>query len=153
MARTFYTKNGIAFSDEITDNLVKLRGAVRQRVRDGVLLAAGLIQSKAYDNANVSAGVRGHAVDGSHMRDNIAVHLVETPTQVEARVGIDLSIVPYAPHQEFGPNGNSFMRRAIDESRDECHEIMQSIVVDGADARSFVRFNSGGKPAGVMSEE
>lgn len=138
--RSFYGRTGIEFRDEITENLVRLSKRVREEARNAVLMAAGIVQEKAHDYANVSPGETGNAVDGTHMRDNVEIGVIETPTAIEARIGIDLSIVPYAPHQEFGPHGNAFLRRAMDDSRDECHEIMQSVLIDGVEPHTLVRF-------------
>lgn len=140
MARSFYAKAGLEFRDEVTDELVKLRGVVRKQAMDAVLSYASIVIDRAWELANVSAGAVGHAVDGRHMRDCIEAVPIETPTSVECKIGIDLSNVPYAAHQEFGQHGKPFLRPALDETRMEGHEIMRSVLLDGAEPRSSVRF-------------
>lgn len=153
MAGQFYGRTGVDFRNTIPEGVEKLKAVLRKRIEQAVLEAGNVVAERAYDLANVSAGAAGHAADGSHMRDNIAVHIVKGATTVEARIGIDMSIVPYAHHQEFGPRGKPFLRPAMDESRSEVHDIMQG-ALDGTvaeDSSSFVRFNRGKRPEG--SEE
>jgi HK97 gp10 family phage protein len=140
MSRSFYGRTGLEFKDDLTGKLLKLKGEIRARAREAVLAAGDMIAQRAYDKANVSPRVIGHAVDGRHMRDCIEVIIIEDPHQVSAKIGIDISNVPYAPHQEFGSRGKPFLRPAIDESREEAHQIMRSVLIDGAEPRSLVRF-------------
>lgn len=144
MAGAFYGRSGIDFRNTIPDGVERLKGKLRANMIRAVEEAGELVRSRAYDNANVKTG---------HMRENIETHVVEHNGIVEARVGVDLAVVPYAHHQEFGPHGNAFLRRAFDESRAECHEIMRSALDDTAieDSSTLVRFVRGRKPSG--SEE
>lgn len=144
MAGSFYGRSGIDFRNTVPEGVERLKGRLRAAMVQAVEEAGELVRSRAYDNANVKTG---------HMRENIEVHVVESNSIVEARVGVDLSVVPYAHHQEFGPHGNAFLRRAFDESRAECHDIMRSALDDTKleDASMLVRFVRGRKPSG--SEE
>lgn len=147
MAGQFYGRTGVDIKNTIPDGVAKLKAVLARRIEAAVKEGGALIAERAYDKANVSAGP-GHALDGGHMRDHIEVHVRKTETTVEARIGIDMSLVPYAHHQEFGPRGKPFLRPAMDESRAEVHDIMQS-AMDGTlaeDSSSFVRFNRGSRP-------
>lgn len=126
--RSFYAKVGISIKeDPVEENLVKLAAVVPQATQEAVLAGGEIIRSRAYGLANVSAGYTGHARDGSHMRDNIGVTVVLDEHGATARIGIPLDNVPYAPHQEFGPNGKPFLRPAVDESRVEVHRVMKEV--------------------------
>lgn len=142
MGRSFYGRTGVEFNSTLDEGIRRIKDRTRPRVVKAVLAAAELVRSRAYDLANVSPGVHGHAVDGRHMRDCIEVGLIQEPGQVSARIGIDMSNVPYAHHQEFGPNGKPFLRPAIDESRHEAHEIMREAFDDtsAAEVSTAVRF-------------
>jgi hypothetical protein len=142
MARSFSGRSGIDITNTIGEGSKRLQAEMRKRVLLAVSAGAGLIQHHAASNANVSPHAVGHAKDGRHMRDCIDVEVKELPMVVEAKISIDLLNVPYAVHQEFGPHGNAFMRRAVDETRPEVHGIMQS-AIDGTlaeDSPTFVRF-------------
>lgn len=139
----FYGRTGIEFTDTLTDGLANFASVVRPAAIQAVSAAAEAIRSKAYDYANVSPGVTGHGVGGQHMRDEIKVEVRETPTSVSARIAIDMSIIPYAAHQEFGERGNRFMTRAVDDTRQDAHDIMREHVrsVFGATkVKTAVRF-------------
>lgn len=140
----FYGRIG----NTIPEGIDRLKMAMRRRLRKMAEAAGAIVAERAYDLANVSPGDTGHANDGTHMRDNIAVEVIETGTTIEARVGIDMSNVPYAHHQEFGSRGKPFLRPAMDESRPEIHEMMQDAMEDeDFDAKSFVRFVRGSRPS------
>lgn len=142
--RNFYGRAGVEVRDTLSDGLESLSARVRMLARDAAMEGGHIIRVRAYENANVSAGVMGYGVHGEHMRDEIKVTLVDYPTSVSAKVGIDLSIIPYAPHQEFGPHGNAFMSRAVDETRQEVHQRMGEVMAEGLRgslvARTAVRF-------------
>lgn len=123
----FYGRTGIEFTGDLLENLERLQTEVRPAAIAAVTQAAEIIQAKAYAYANVSAGVQGHGVNGEHMRDEIKIETREYPVSVSARIGIDMSVIPYAAHQEFGPRGNRFLTRAVDESRDECHAVLREV--------------------------
>lgn len=143
----FYGRTGIEFKDGLTDNLVKLEYTIRPAATRAVLEAAQLIAEAAYQYANVSPGVKGHGRNGEHMRDEIKVVEYQKDYEVTARIQIDTDIIPYAPHQEFGPRGNGFMRRAMDENRAAAHEIQKRVMLEelGLSSKEFaskVRFRA-----------
>lgn len=143
MARGFYGRTGIVIKDTLTPYLEELPALVLESANNAALAGGEIIRQHAHDNANVSSGERGHARDGRHMRDCIDVTLVDKPgLAANVRISIDPENVPYAVHQEFGPNGNRFMSRAIDESRDEVHAAMQeSLAADAVTGfKTQVRF-------------
>lgn len=141
---SFYGRTGIDITNTLSENLEHLASRVRGVAIEAVLAGAEPIKQAAYDNANVSRGILGHGVNGEHMRDEIKVTVTESGNVISGRVQIDMGIIPYAAHQEFGPRGNAFMRRAFDEKRDEAHKIMGSVfsAALGSDGkvRTQVRF-------------
>lgn len=140
----FYGRMGIQFTDTMSAVFDELADATLAICTEAVLEAGEIIRAAAFEKANVSKGVRGHGRDGEHMRDEIKVTVYEYESGVSARIGIDLSVIPYAPHQEFGPRGKPFLRPAIDENREACHEKMREVLADGLihGARTKVRFRS-----------
>lgn len=123
----FYGRTGIEFKDTLTDGLAQLALKVGPAAEAAVAEAGELIRGLAYINANVSPGILGNGAGGEHMRDEIKVEVRRMDNGVSARIGIDMSIIPYAAHQEFGPHGNRFLSRAIDEGRQEAHQIMRMV--------------------------
>lgn len=142
----FYGRAGITLSGDLAENLKDLSSSVRAAAIAAALAGGEVIRARAYDNANVSKGESGHGINGEHMRDEIHVSMRENRDEISAIVGIDLAIIPYAPHQEFGPHGNAFMRRAIDETREEVHETVRSTFTAAMGAngkiKTAVRFRS-----------
>ena len=140
----FYGRTGIEFKDTLTENLTRLSLLVRPMATEAVTEAAEIIRTRAFMYANVSPGVLGHGIHGEHMRDELKIDVRDTPTGVSARIQIDMGIIPYAAHQEFGPHGNRFLSRAIDESRAECHATIRQVFSAGISANgqfsSQVRF-------------
>jgi Bacteriophage protein of unknown function (DUF646). len=140
----FYGRTGIEFTDTLTANLERLEAVIRPLAIEAVTEGAELIRAQAYLNANVSPGIRGNGVNGEHMRDEIKVEVREKPNGVDARIAIDMDIIPYAAHQEFGARGNAFLSRAVDSMRDAAHERMRTVFSAGLDSngkfKSAVRF-------------
>lgn len=131
MARGFYGRVGI--TDTLTSNLDLLPDLILEAAKNAVLAGGEIVRQRAWELANVSKGDVGHAKDGRHMRDCIEVNLVDKPGLVaNARIEIDPDNVPYAVHQEFGPNGKPFIRPAIDETRGEVHEAMREVLAESA---------------------
>lgn len=123
----FYGRTGIDIANTLSDNLEHLAFSVRAAAIQAVLAGAEVIREQAYINANVSNGINGHGVNGEHMRDEIRITTTTVGTVISGRVQIDMSVIPYAAHQEFGPRGNAFMRRAFDERRDDAHRVMGEV--------------------------
>lgn len=130
----FYGRTGIEFKGNLATNLENLSKSIRSLAMEAVLEGGEIIRAAAYNNANVSPGVRGHGRDGEHMRDELKVTAIEYPAGVSARIGIDMAVIPYAAHQEFGPRGNAFLARAIDETRGDVRETMGAIIKAGLGA-------------------
>src|ERR1041384_4049221 len=132
MPRGFYARTGIEFD---TSSLIKGLENVAERVVsasvDAVLNAGEIIRSRAYYLANVSPGIKGNARDGRHMRDCIEVNLFAGTSYVGVRIEIDMTNVYYAAHQEFGARGKPFIRPALDESREEVHEMLRATLQEG----------------------
>jgi hypothetical protein len=142
----FFTRIGVGYSDTLSPGLEAFGDMIRQQCMYAVMEAGEYIRSLAWGYANVSPGVIGNATDGSHMRDNINVTPFLTDSGAAAKIGIDLAIVPYAHHQEFGPRGKPFMRPALDESRDYIRELMAARlreVFEDGHAKVFTRFYRG----------
>ena len=144
MSRSFYGRTGIDFRDTLSGGLSNLHPLIIEASRVAVAEGAEIVRQRAHDLANVSPRFIGHANDGRHMRDCIDITVLDQPNGVSARIGIDLSNVPYAVHQEFGPNGKPFLRPAIDESRNEVHQVMGQSLRDnmagGFNLGTLVRF-------------
>lgn len=142
----FYGRTGVDFTNTLTPGLESLALQVRPAAIEAATAGAEIIRQRAYENANVSAGVAGHGVGGAHMRDEIRVEVREAEFTISARIAIDMRIIPYAAHQEFGPHGNAFMRRAIDETRDDVHAVIKSTFTASLGAKgkfkTAVRFRS-----------
>lgn len=140
----FYGRTGIEVKGDLVERLQDLASGVRDAASAAVAAGGEVIRKQAYDYANVSPGVEGHGVGGAHMRDEIKVDLYQYETGVSARIWIDMGIIPYAAHQEFGPHGNAFMRRAIDDTRDQVHESIRSTfsaaIGEGGKYSTKVRF-------------
>ncbi|SRR5229473_2671606 len=130
MSRSFYGRTGVDFRDTLSDGLSSLSPLIIEASRVAVVDGAEIIRNHAHDLANVSPREIGHAYDGRHMRDTIEIAVIDQPNGVSARIFIDLGNVPYAVHQEFGPNGKPFMRPAIDETREEVHQVMAQSIRD-----------------------
>ena len=128
MARSFYTRVGVEIRDDLSGRLEMLKGPIREASKLALEAAGEVIRQRAYELANVSPGILGHGLNGAHMRDEIRVQVKETDQGAVGRVGIDLAVIPYAPHQEFGPNGKPFLRPATDETREEVRQIMRDII-------------------------
>ena len=127
MAKGFYGR--VAVVDTLSEGLDQVSANAFYAAQDAVLAGGEIIKNRAHDLANVSPKEIGHARDGRHMRDCIEVALVDKPgTLVSARIFIDSDNVPYAVHQEFGPNGKPFMRPAIDETREEVRSKMRELL-------------------------
>lgn len=124
----FFGRAGIELRDTLTANLEALPARIRAAAEAAVLAGGEVIRAAAYDNANVSPGVVGNGVGGEHMRDEIKVVMGERTHEIFAFIRIDMSIIPYAAHQEFGDRGNGFMRRAVDENRQEVHAVMGEVM-------------------------
>jgi HK97 gp10 family phage protein len=142
----FFTRIGVGVTDTLGPGLEAFAALIRQQAMYAVMEAGEHIRALAWGYANVSPGIVGNATDGSHMRDNINVTPFLTDNGAAARIGIDLSVVPYAHHQEFGPRGKPFMRPALDESRELVREIMAARlreVFDDANVKLFTRFYRG----------
>jgi hypothetical protein len=137
MMAGFYGRTGIELEGDLITNLETLAAKVRPAALAAVQEGAEIIRAAAYNNANVSPGFIGNGVNGEHMRDEIKVVPYEYPTSVSARIQIDMSIIPYAAHQEFGPHGNAFLRRAIDESRSDVYDRIRTVfsAAIGADGK------------------
>lgn len=142
----FYGRTGIEFTNTLGEGLARVEAVIRPAAIAAVTAAAAPIILAAYDKANVSAGEKGHGVNGEHMRDEIKATVFEYENGVSARIGIDMSIIPYAAHQEFGVRGKPFLRPAIDENRDEAHRIMAAVMrehlADARNIRTKVRFRA-----------
>lgn len=141
MPSGFYGRVGIV--DTITPAMEELADNLAEAAKKAVLAGAEVIAQKARQNANRSPGVAGHGTDGSHMADNIRVEEVDKPGyEANARIYVPPEIIPYAVHQEFGPTGNRFMSRAVDEGREEANEAMQASLEEDAASgfRTHVRF-------------
>jgi hypothetical protein len=142
---SFYGRLGIEFKETITAGLEEAGHDV-YAVCDVALFEAGeIVRASAYEKANVSKGVLGHGRGGEHMRDEIKVSdPYEYPTGVSVRIGVDLNIIPYAAHQEFRPepHGKPYLRPAIDETRQQCHDMIQQVLSDFVvhGGRTKVRF-------------
>ncbi len=130
MSRSFYGRTGVDFRDTLSEGLSNLSPLIVEAARVAVVDGAEIIRNRAHDLANVSPREIGHAYDGRHMRDTIEIAVMDSPNGVSARIFIDLGNVPYAVHQEFGPNGKPFMRPAIDETREEVHQVMAQSIRD-----------------------
>lgn len=142
MPRGFYGKTGVEFSNTLLQGTDELKARLRKRIETALLVGAEIVRERAYELANVSPGEVGNARDGRHMRDCIDIELRDDGTSITTKIGIDMSNVPYAAHQEFGARGKPFLRPAIDESRSEIRDLMQG-VLDGTvaeDASVMVRF-------------
>lgn len=140
----FYGRAGIDITNTLSESLEHLAFGVRAAAIQAVLAGAEIVRAQAYMNANVSQGISGHGINGEHMRDEIRISTQTVGNVISGRVQIDMGIIPYAAHQEFGPHGNAFMRRAFDEKRDEAHAVMGSVFsaslgLDGK-VRTQVRF-------------
>lgn len=135
----FYGRTGVDFTNTLTEGLEAFAANLRPAAIEAAGAGAEIIRQRSYENANVSSGVSGHGVNGEHMRDEIRVEIREYPLTVSARIAIDMGIIPYAVHQEFGPHGNGFMRRAIDETRDEVHDAIKVTFVTSLGANAKVR--------------
>lgn len=141
----FYGRLGIRFDTSIMDALDALPELFHETLEWIVMEAAEPIALHAYSLANVSPKPVGHGVHGEHMRDMIELTPYVYPDGVSVRIGIDLSIIPYAAHQEFGPRGKPFLRPAIDEGREQAHQTMKILLSEELPAiarntRSKVRF-------------
>lgn len=128
MSRSFYGKVGIEITDDLSKGLEFLVPAIQEAALMAVEAGGEIIRESAYAKANVSPGVYGHGAHGEHMRDEIKVTAQMTEQGAVGRVQIDMSIIPYAAHQEFGARGKPFLRPAIDETREQVRETMRNII-------------------------
>lgn len=140
--RNFNARAGVDIRETISDGMDTLRYSIAAAIDAAVRAGGEVIRQRAYENANVSPGILGNGVDGSHMRDNYKVEVLHQEHGSQAKIGIDLSIIPYAPHQEFGPHGNAPLRRAIDETRSEVHAKMRDVFRETLGPGESVRFGT-----------
>lgn len=145
MARGFYGRTGVNVRDTLTSGLDELKGKVRQAAQEAALAMAAVVQARAIELCPISPG-KGHGADGSHMVEHIDVQLQDSSgSTISARVGVfRTDIINYAPHVEFGPNKRPFLRPAIDETRQEAHDVGRRVFLQSltgvVEFKTAVRF-------------
>lgn len=122
---SFYGRMTFNFTDTITEMFLAMEARIDAACLEAIAAAGEVVRESAYSKANVSAKPRGGGINGEHMRDEIKVAAFPTEFGVAATVGIDLSVIPYAEHQEFGIHGKPFLRPALDENIETCHEVIR----------------------------
>lgn len=141
----FYGRTGIEVRDTLTGGMERLRSYIQEAMYVSAMAGAEVVQGRAKELCPVSAGLRGNCTDGSHMVDHIDIEIYRQAQGVSARIGVfDTSICNYAPHVEFGMHGRPFLRPAVDETRDQAHQVMQQTfneqLMEGFDVHTAVRF-------------
>lgn len=148
----FFGRLGVGVGDDMASRIQGMIPIVQQAAMYAVMTAGEIIRRDAWGRANVSPGIIGNAVDGTHMRDNIQVRPQVERQGASCRIFIDLTIVPYAHHQEFNTRtGKPFMRPAMDENRTLVRDIMGQIIREAlfgeaagaTDIKLFTRFYRG----------
>lgn len=138
----FFGRTGVTITDNTGVVLPLFAAAAERAAMEG----GEIVRADAYERANVSPGVAGNGVGGAHMRDEIKVSPInprEGGTEITVRIGIDMAIIPYAHHQEFGSRGKPFLRPAIDENREAVRQRMREVMreeLGGARVGTLVRF-------------